>query len=279
MKEAALRVSSGELDAKTGVEQADEIGELAVVFDNMVGSLAEALKERGKLDKLRQDFIANISHELRTPITAIRGSLEAVIDGVVSDEEKVTEYHRQMLGECKYLERLVSDLLDLSRLQNIDFAIEAEVIDLRDVVGDVAQTMTKIAGQKNVSLSVSCANADFDFVGDYGRLRQMLIAVVDNAVKLSPEGAVVSISLFKQGSVAHLYVRDRAGGIDPDDIEHIFERFYKQRSEQNKTGTGLGLAIAKQIADRHDISICVSNHSNCGAEFSFTFHLMEASLL
>ncbi|MCL2840852.1 MAG: HAMP domain-containing histidine kinase [Defluviitaleaceae bacterium] len=273
MKATALQVSMGHFNVKTDVKQKDEIGELAVVFDNMIDKLALAFKEREKLDRLRQDFVANISHELRTPITVMRGSLEALLDGVVSDTDKIAEYHKQMFNECKYLERLVSDLLDLSRLQNTDFAIERQTLDLKDVVDDVIRTMTKIAQQKRIDLTLSCVDSDFPFIGDYSRLRQMLIVVVDNAIKFSPEDSCVEIQLLKTQSTAHIYIRDDGNGINPHDIEHIFERFYKQRSEQNKTGTGLGLAIAKQIADRHNIAIRATNNLNRGAEFIFTLPL------
>jgi len=273
MKAAALEISRGDYNVKTQVRQNDEIGELAVVFDDMTEKLSASFREREKLDKLRQDFIANISHELRTPITVIRGSLEALLDGVVSDKDKVAEYLGQMYGECKHLERLVADLLDLSRLQNTDFAIEMQALDLKDVVKDAARTMTKIAEQKDVSLMLDCEDGGFAFTGDYGRLRQMLIIVVDNAVKFSPQGGEVEIRLTKEGETAGIRIRDRGQGIDPDDLAHIFERFYKQRSEQNKTGAGLGLAIAKQIADRHGITIDAANHPDGGANFLFLLAL------
>ncbi|MCL2874505.1 MAG: HAMP domain-containing histidine kinase [Defluviitaleaceae bacterium] len=274
MKEAALQVSLGNFKAKTEVNQKDEIGELAFVFDDMVAKLSETFKEREKLDKLRQDFVANISHELRTPVTVMRGSLEALLDGVVSDTSKVFEYHSQMLNECMYLERLVSDLLDLSRLQNTDFVIDFQTIDLKDVTLDAIKSLTKIAEQRRISLTFLCKNFDFTFNGDYGRIRQMLIIALDNAVKFSLENEEVEIHLLKEGNSANIYIRDHGNGIHPGDIEHIFDRFYKQRSEQNKTGTGLGLSIAKQIADRHGITIEAANHPDGGAEFNFVFPLL-----
>ncbi|MCL2588822.1 MAG: HAMP domain-containing histidine kinase [Oscillospiraceae bacterium] len=273
MKAAALQVSGGDFNVKTQVLQKDEIGDLASVFDDMVAKLSMTFQEREQLDKLRQDFVANISHELRTPITVMRGSLEALLDGIVSDTNMVREYHSQMLKECTYLERLVSDLLDLSRLQNTEFAMESQVIDLKDVTEDVTRTMTKVAQQKGVSLTLSCDDIGFPFVGDYGRLRQMLIIVADNAVKFSPQDGEVQIRLYKDENTAHILIRDEGSGIHPTDLDHIFERFYKQRSEQNKTGTGLGLAIAKQIADRHGIAIHAANHDSGGAVFTFAFPL------
>jgi len=276
MKMAALKISSGNFNARTGVKQSDEIGELANILDNMAGKLAFTFKEREKLDKLRQDFVANISHELRTPITVMRGSLEALLDGVVSDTDKVLEYHTQMFGECKYLERLVSDLLDLSKLQNTDFAIDSQTINLQDLVDDVARTMARISQQKDICLTFIHKGDPLNFIGDYGRLRQMLIIVVDNAIKFSPYGGNVEIHLLRNENTAHIHIRDNGSGIHPNDLEHIFERFYKQRTEQNKIGTGLGLAIAKQIASRHSITINAGNHPSGGAEFTFVLPILDS---
>ena len=276
MKIAALQISSGNYDAKTGVNQLDEIGELAFVLDDMVDKLADASRERKNLDNLRREFIANVSHELRTPVTVIRGSLEALLDGVVSDADKTAEYHTQMLKECKYLERLVSDLLDLARLQNNDFTIEKGRVDLKDVAEDAVRSMVKLARQKEVSVDISCEENGFPAIGDYGRLRQMLIIVLENAIKFSPEAGKISIKMSKEDNIACINIQDQGCGIPGDDLEHIFERFYKQRSEQNKVGTGLGLAIAKQIADRHGVNISAENHDNGGAKFTFTIPLVSS---
>lgn len=271
MKDAALQISSGDYTVKTGLTQLDEIGELASVMDDMADKLGDAAQEHIKLEKLRQDFTANISHELRTPVTVIRGSLEALCDGVVSEPEKVRDYHRQMLSESIYLERLVSDMLDLARLQNLDFAIEVDEVDLKDIIEDVIRGMKRIAEQKQVRLSFCCVGEGFRVTGDYARLRQMLIVILDNAIKFSPENESVDIILSQSETITSVLIKDRGCGIDSNDLPYIFERFYKQRSEENKTGTGLGLAIAKQIADRHGVSVNVNSTLGEGSEFTFSF--------
>lgn len=271
MKKAALLISGGDYSSKTDVKQADEIGELAAVLDNMADRLALSAQESAKLDKLRRDFVANISHELRTPVTVIRGSLEAICDGVVTDAAKITEYNRQMLSESIYLERLVSDLLDLARLQNPDFAIERNDIELKEIVDDVTRSMNRIAEQKDVTLDLISEGKNFTITGDYGRLRQMLVIVLDNAIKFSREKQSIYITIARAETEITLSIRDEGCGISPEDIPHIFERFYKQRSEQNKMGTGLGLAIAKQIADRHNVAVKVASSQDEGTEFLFIF--------
>jgi len=271
MKDTALQISSGNYTVKTGIIQPDEIGELASVIDDMASKLETSSQEQMKFDKLRRDFIANISHELRTPVTVIRGSLEAICDGVVSNVDKIDEYHTQMLSESIYLERLVSDLLDLARLQNPDFSMECNDVDLKEIMEDVIRSMRRIAESKDIKLDFVCNGQNFLIVGDYGRLRQMIIIIIDNAIKFSPAGKIVNIVLSETETGVDVTICDEGCGIHADEFPFIFERFYKHRSEENKAGTGLGLAIAKQIAERHGISIEATSVEGQGAEFSFKF--------
>jgi len=271
MKTAALKISSGDYAVKTGVAQKDEIGELATALDNMTEKLDAASKESAKLEKLRRDFVANISHELRTPVTVIRGSLEALCDGVVSEPRMVEDYHRQMLSESVYLERLVSDLLDLARLQNSEFTMEMSEVNLKDIVEDAVRSIRRVAEEKHVEIRLTSVDKNFIVFGDYGRLRQMLLILLDNAVKFSPAGGTVDVTLAETPDKTTLSIRDQGPGIAAEDLPYIFERFYKQRSEANKTGTGLGLAIAKQIADKHYAIIEAKNRPDIGAEFVIAF--------
>jgi signal transduction histidine kinase len=267
MKTAALRISGGDYSVKTNVVQYDEIGELATALDGMAEKLHAASQESSKLEKLRRDFVANISHELRTPVTAIRGSLEALCDGVVTKSRMVEDYHRQMLSESIYLERLVSDLLDLARLQNPDFTMEMSEVSLKDITQDAVRSIRSVAEEKSIEVQFSCDDKSFIVFGDYGRLRQILLILLDNAIKFSPAGGVVEVVLTEAPDKITLSVRDQGPGIAAEDLPYIFERFYKQRSETNKNGTGLGLAIAKQIADRHSAVLKAINRSGAGCEF------------
>jgi signal transduction histidine kinase len=267
MKEAALLIAAGDYSAKTGVKQDDEIGELASTMDILSLRLDEASRQRQKLEELRRNFVANISHELRTPVTVLRGSLEALWDGVVTEPEQVRNYHSQMLEESIYLERLVNDLLDLSRLQNIDFKIDIEELNLCDVLMDAVRSARHMAQKKNVDVHLQLDSQVHAVKGDYGRLRQMLLIILDNAVKFSPEGEVVEVTL-KEGEIT---IRDKGIGIPEEELPYIFDRFYKVKSSENRGGTGLGLAIAKQIADRHDIMLSVNSKAGEGTEFHFRF--------
>ena len=264
----ALEISEGNYAAKTDVKGSDEIGELAQTMDEMGDKLRQAEIESEKLQQMRQDFVANISHELRTPVTVIRGSLEAICDKVVTEPEKVEEYHHQLLGESIYMQRLVNDLLDLSRLQNPDFSINITKFNLCDCLSDAVRSGRRIAIDKNINIEFSSDENVYMFSGDYDRIRQMLLIIIDNAVKFTdnPDNAV--LVELKENTVR---ITNIGVGIQKDDLPVIFERFYKSRSEKNKNGTGLGLAIAKQIASRHNVGITVSSVEGGETTFGFVF--------
>ena len=265
MKTTAAFLAEGNYSRKTGIRQNDEIGDLAATMDILSQRLSDADEERNRVQKHRQDFITNISHELRTPVTVIRGSLEALSDGVVSEPDQVKEYHKQMLNESKSLERLVNDLLELSRLQNTDFKIEKQDLNICDVLKDSARSASNLARQKNIKIEYSLDRDVFLINGDYGRLRQMFLTVIDNAIKFSYEGTSIYITLKNN----RITIKDEGTGISEGDLPYIFDRYYSGNSGENKTGTGLGLTIAKQIALRHNIKILAESLPGEGTSFVF----------
>lgn len=264
----ALLISDGNYCAKTDVQGTDEIGELALTIDEMGEKLRSAEIESEKLQKMRQDFVANISHELRTPVTVIRGSVEALCDGVVSEPEKVAQYHKELLGESIYMQRLVNDLLDLSRLQNPDFSINITEFSLGDCVSDAVRSGKRIAIEKGISIDFVQNQQVYLVKGDYDRVRQMLLIIIDNAIKFTdnPENRVTVTLDSGKISITNIGI-----GIKKDEIPMIFERFHKSRSEKNKNGTGLGLAIAKQIATRHNADISVNSIEGGKTTFTIVF--------
>ncbi|MPM94712.1 Adaptive-response sensory-kinase SasA [bioreactor metagenome] len=267
MNASALRLSAGDYTAKTEVRQKDEIGTLANSIDQLSDRLLAAQAESEKLEELRRSFVANISHELKTPVTVIRGSLEALCDGVVTDPEQMQNYHRQMLKESLFLQRLISDLLDLSKLQNTEFKIEMQPLNLCDIVSDAVRSAEHLAQKKEIELQLQLDVPALPITGDYGRLRQMLLIVLDNAIKFSPPHSSVELALSNRV----VSVTDHGKGIAADELPHIFDRFYKANSADNQTGSGLGLAIAKQIAERHGVKVDVASTAGVGSRFTFAF--------
>jgi len=160
---------------------------------------------------------------------------------------------------------LVNDLLDLSRLQNVDFPIERSPLILNEALSDALYSASQIARHKEIHILKEFPNEALSFIGDYGRLRQMFLIVLDNAVKFSPNGSTITVSLVR-GCVT---VRDEGPGIAPEELDLIFDRFHKTSTEANHGGSGLGLAIAKQIAQRQGIRISVQSEPGHGATFRF----------
>ena len=241
-------------------------GELARSMDILAERLDDARRRDERLREQQSAFFATISHELKTPVTVIRGSLEALRDGVVSGEDDVRAYIGQMLAECKGLQRMIIDLLELSRLQNAGFSLNMGEVDVRELLGDVAMSVGALCERKGVVFVCSEPQCALLMTGDYARLRQMLLAVLDNAVKFTPAGKRVSLSM--EGHT--VIVADEGIGIPEEELAHIFERFRRTRGG-NAQGTGLGLAICSEVARRHDIRIDVASRVSAGTTFRFTF--------
>ena len=270
MKDTAVRLADGDFSAVNALRQNDEIGELAATMDLLAVRLKDASQESSRLEQMRRDFISNVSHELRTPVTVLRGSLEAITDGIITEPAQIQEYQQQMLRESLHLQRLVDDLLELTRLQNADFRIEKAPLELRQLAEDVRRSARRLAEPKGVVLHLESGAQEFSFTGDYGRLRQMLLVVVDNAIKFSPPDETVSMRLFQQDGEPALSITDHGPGISPEDLPRIFERFRTSGTVENRTGTGLGLPIARQIAVRHGITIQVESRPG-NTVFTFLF--------
>ena len=251
----AGRLASGEYDARMQNARKDEIGELARSMDILAERLDDARRRDERLREQQSAFFATISHELKTPVTVIRGSLEALCDRIVTEPQEVEDYHRQMLAETLFLQRLINDLLDLSRLQNTDFPIEKEPVNLCDVVQDVVRSSQRLGQQKNITIQLSLDTPVYIIEGDYGRLRQMLLIFLDNSIKFSSEQSKIEVTLL--GS--RLTVTDHGCGVKQEELPHVFDRFYKTRGETNKSGSGLGLAISKQISERHGIGLTMTS--------------------
>ena len=279
IRDTTTELAKGNYEATTQVKQSDEIGELAKSIDKLALQIDKSSKESERFQKMRQNFIANISHELRTPITVIRGSIEAICDGVISNPEQLKDYNEQILSDSIHLQRLVNDLIDLTKLQNTDFSIDKSTINLFEIINDAVRSMKQISTKKGVKINFSAENAieedRYLFVGDYQRIRQMIIIVLDNAIKFSNENQKVDILLKKENKKYELKICDSGRGIDPENIGEIFNRYHKSNTEENKNGMGLGLAIAKEIALRHNIEIFVKSVPNIKTVFTFLIPLND----
>lgn len=265
MQETARAFAAGHFEERTGVRQNDEIGELAASIDTLGSRLGEAAEERAAMQQQRQDFLSAISHELRTPLTVLKGTWELLLSGLVKDAEKQRGYEQQILTNLGTLERLVGDLLELARLRNAGFHMEMQPLDLGEVCRDALRSARPLAEAGQVELAAEFAGS-LSMQGDFGRLRQLFLILLDNAIKFSAAGGKVKICGCSQGAARQVVVEDHGCGIAPEELPHIFERFHTRR-EGNPRGTGLGLAIAAEIARRHGCSLACESVLGEGTKF------------
>ena len=229
---ATAELADGNYQIKTEVHDKNEIGELAEKTDILAQRLDAAHRESEQMRQMQKDYIANISHELRTPVTVIRSSIEALNDGMIP-ADKIKEYQKQMLMETILLQRLINDMLELSRLENEDFLIEKEVLDLGFVLEDAVRSVRLIAQRKRMKVNYKIVENEWPFEGDYGRLRQMFLTVLENAVKYSEEEQEIWIETIKKVDAYYISVKDEGCGISQEQLPFIFDKFY--RSSQGGT--------------------------------------------
>ena len=211
---------------------------------------------------MRENFVATISHELRTPVAVLKGSVEVLKDGIITVPHEIDAYYRQMYRETVYLERLVNDLLELSRLQDDRFRLEKDIVSVHQIIQDAARAIRQVARKKNITLQVICTEEDCRIQADYSRIRQVLIILLDNAVKFSRPEQTVQLELSRDSQQIIITVTDYGSGIRAEELPHIFDRFHKASTGSNHDGTGLGLAIARQIISRHGGTITAESTGN-----------------
>ena len=250
-----------------------QIGLLEQSLGRLSKKLKKASEEREQLEQVRRDFFANVSHELRTPITVIRGYTETLSDGVIKEQGKVEEMYGRMLLECQGMERLVEDLFVLSKMQNPDFQIEKEPVSLKQIFDDIRRSVYELGKEKGIQWKLEVPEEDDPclILGDYGRLRQMFLVILDNAIKFSKENGVIEIQVKKEEERFRVCIRDHGVGIKKEELPYIFEKFYTSKLRQNAKGTGLGLMIARGIALKHGSDIHVESEENEGSAFFFVF--------
>lgn len=268
LQKVAVALAGGAYQTRTAIRREDEIGSLAQSMDILAERLEDAKARDEQLHARQQIFFSNISHELKTPVTVIRGSLEALHDGVIRGEENIRAYCQQMIAESRWLQRLIMDLLELSRLQSPDYSLNTADVNLSELLGDVAMSASTLCERNGISFSCEEPKTPFTLEGDYTRLRQMLLAVVDNAVKFTPQGRAICMHLASDKP--EITIADQGVGIPPDEVAHIFDRF-RHTQDASRESTGLGLAIVQEIARRHNIVISVQSCEGAGTTFTFTF--------
>ena len=230
------------------------------------------------LNDYQKKFIANVSHDFKSPLTSIKGYTEAMKDGVIPPEEQ-GKYLEIIAFETERLTKLTSNLLSLSGFENGGTKLELSVFDINAMIKKTAMTFEGTCTKKKVTLNLTFEADKENVQADFGRIQQVLYNLIDNAVKFSNEFSVVDISTKVRGSKVLISVKDHGIGIPADSIGKIWERFYKTDVSRgkDKKGTGLGLAITKDIVEAHHENINVVSTLGVGTEFTFTLPLAETS--
>lgn len=243
--------------------------------DSIRGAVAvlRDMTEQHRLDKLRSDFIANVSHELRTPIAMLQGYSEAIVDDIVTSDEERDEMIKIIYEESQRMGRLVTDLLDLARMESGRMRLYKESVPIAHVIERITQKFSQVAKESQIMLKyISSVSPQLMLEMDEDRIEQVLTNLIDNAIRHTPNEGKVSVSVEQHNAFVKISVEDTGSGIPAEDLPFVFERFYKadKSRTRGKGGTGLGLAIAKNMVEAHDGDITVKSEENIGTVFTFT---------
>lgn len=230
-----------------------------------------------RLEQTRRDYVANVSHELRTPLTAMRALMEPLRDGLVKTEEQRQQIYDVVLRETMRLSRLVNDMLELSRLQSGTASLQRSVFAPLPLLNIIHETYSAYAEDYQQTFVYDVPESLPDVTGNPDRTQQVLIALLDNAFKYTPEGGTVTLSAAVESDVVRICVRDTGVGISKEDLPHVFDRFYKVDKSHHGKGTGLGLAIAYEIMKHLGEEMSVTSELNQGSCFTFTLHIAKSS--
>lgn len=271
---AADRMSKGDLSARASVTTRDEIGQLGAQFDRMADQLQRSFADlEAERDTLRR-FVADASHELRTPITALRSFNELMQGPAAEDAAARAEFLAESQRQIERLEWITSNLLSLSRLDAGLTQLEWGDHDAREIAQAVVAAFRPVAAEKGVALSLSAPAQPAMLRCDRARVEMALSNLVDNGLKFTPQGGRVDVALEARAGAVAFVVQDTGPGIAPEDLPRIFDRFYRSRAARGE-GSGLGLAIVKSIAQAHDGRVSVASEPGRGSRFELTFKAMD----
>lgn len=263
---AAKAMSEGNFSVRApeGKATCPEIAELSASFNTMAEKLSQ-------LEESRREFVANVSHELRSPITAISGYVEGMRDGTIGQED-YPQYLTIVSDETTRLKNLIGDLLKLSRLEKDDAALNKTNFDICELLSRVLLHRTGDLEAKKMDVECDFAPEPCMVSADESRIEQVAVNLLDNAIKFTPDGGVIRMSVRVNQGICTVIVQDNGVGISPEDRPHVFERFYTaDKAHTSGKGTGLGLSICQRIMEMHGQKITLMDTGDeAGAAFAFT---------
>lgn len=272
LKMAANRLAAGDLSTRAQTQGHDEVAALAHSFNHMAEQLQQADAAQRELDALRRELVAWATHDLQTPLTAIRVQIEALADGMVDDPATTRRYLTTTRRQVDELSRLIDDLFQVAQLDAGGMIVQPVTCSLGDLISDTLESFTALANESGVMLNGSVTTGVDPVQLDCARVGRLLNNLVGNAIRYTPSGGCVTLTAWREESVVKISVSDSGEGISEEDLPHIFDRFYRGEKSRNrgKGGAGLGLAIAQGIAKAHGGSISVQSNPTLGTIFIVT---------
>lgn len=275
---AAERLADGELNTRLVIAGRDELAQLGRTFNTMAAALQQVDDQKRQLELTRRALIAWVSHDLRTPLAAIRAMNEAIIDGVVSDTETVNRYHESIQKEVQHLSHLIDDLFELAQLDTGHLKITREKASIRDLISDTLGGISAQAEKQKIKLTgrvedpIELVNMAAD------KIQRVLYNLLDNAIRHTPPNGEVTLHARQMKDKVCIEIHNTGDVINPADLPHIFKSFYRgepsrTRANDGYRGTGLGLAIARGFIEAHGGEIWVESEAGKGTTFSFSLPL------
>ena len=274
MNAVARDISKGNLQKRVRYKSGDEMEQLAQMFNQAVEQVVSTVEQQKRLERLRKEFLSNIAHEFKAPLTSLRGFLELMLDGKLRPEQQA-RYLQIMLLDTIHLDRLVQDLLDLSSLESGEVSLNLAAIPPGELVQWAAEHFQPLAQQNRIMLSTG-RQPDLPLVrADRDRVHQVLLNLVKNAFQHTPPGGEIKLAASRareNPEMVFFTVSDTGSGIPEEELENIWDRFYKvdRARTRKEAGTGLGLAIVKEIVKRHGGRVFVESAAGKGSVFGFT---------
>lgn len=282
LKKGVGEIAQGNYNIEVKYEGRNEISRLIDDFNSMAKKLAESERLKNEYEENRKLLIANISHDLKTPMTSILGYIEAIHDTKNLRAQKGEKYLKIISGNIKYMNRLIDDLFLFSKLDMQKLAFDYTVIDIRPFMRDLTEEFKLELEEKHIELRYAeTLTKDRKIKIDPKRFHQVMLNLIDNAVKYGPEnGLIIQVLLKADESSIHIDLRDNGPGIPAENLGHVFERFYRLDLERTKdiASTGLGLAIAKELIEMQGGAIGVQSTLNEGTCFSISLPVWQDNL-